>query len=404
MANSLTPTDVYAIVNAMSRQMFGSSALQAVDTTTFATVGETMLRTSKENTLDAFYAVMGPTIVAVRPYSSALRLIVQIPEEWGGISRKISFYAKGLQPSGNWNTNLNPNQLVDGQSVDHYVISKKYPLQINFCGIKTEEYEDTTFLHQLNVAFRSPEEFARFTEGKMVDIANDIETKTEADNTLLLLNAMGATYNTGATRSKVNLTAAFNAEFGTTYTTAQLLSTQFKEFMAYFVERVQGDIKLAAKRNELFHVYPARNDDAGNALVLPRHTPESLGRLLLYMPIIRRAEKEIFPSLFNDNYLKFEQFEGVEYWQSPLSGSEINVTPNQMDPTTGNSVDGANVNLEVVLGFYFDRDALAASLKYQSAMTTPINARGKYYNTYYSWAHCWKIDQTENMILYYMAD
>lgn len=40
---------------------------------------------------------------------------------------------------------------------------------------------------------------------------------------------------------------------------------------------------------------------------------------------------------------------------------------------------------------------------YESALTTPVNARGEYYNTYYHWSQNFKLDQTENMILYYMA-
>ena len=41
MANTFTPTDVYGIVNAMQKEMFGSEpTVQAIDTTTFGTVGE----------------------------------------------------------------------------------------------------------------------------------------------------------------------------------------------------------------------------------------------------------------------------------------------------------------------------------------------------------------------------
>ena len=44
MANTLTPTDVYAIVNAMAAEMYGANnSLQAVNTSTFATVGFTSL-------------------------------------------------------------------------------------------------------------------------------------------------------------------------------------------------------------------------------------------------------------------------------------------------------------------------------------------------------------------------
>ena len=54
MANTLTPVDVYAIVNAAAAEMYGSlSTLQAQDTSSFVSIGEYMLRTGYTNTLNA---------------------------------------------------------------------------------------------------------------------------------------------------------------------------------------------------------------------------------------------------------------------------------------------------------------------------------------------------------------
>lgn len=405
MANTFTPTDVYGIVNAMAADMFGgNNTLTAIDTTTFVSIGEHMLRAGYTNTLDALSHVIGRTVIAVRRYNGRFKLIMRTPAEWGGIERKISFYAKPLQPSGNYNTDLAPTQLDDGQSIDHYVISKKYPLELNFIGAKTLEYEDTTFIRQLRFAFTSEAAFSDFVAGKLVDIANDLESKIEAENRLMILNAIGATYNVGGTRQVVNLTSEFNTKYGTSYTTAQLLTTYLADFVAFMVARIQGDMELMRDRNELFHIYPARNDDAGNALQLLRHTPPEMRRLILYMPLIRDEEKNVFPSLFNESYLRLENYEGVEYWQNPNVPMGVDIEPNQLDVSTGQSDDGTQVQLDNVVGLLFDRDALEMSIKHENALTTPVNARGEYYNTYYHWTMAYKQDQTENMILYYMAD
>jgi len=404
MANSLTPTDVYAIVNAMSAEMFGDNAtLTAVNTSTFVTIGEHMLRNSATNTLDALSNVIGKTIYAVRRYNGRFKIIMKTPAEWGGIERKISFYAKGMQPSTDWNTNLAGTQLDDGQSVDMYKISKKYPLEINFAGIKTLQYDDTTFLYQLKAAFQNEQNFSDFVSAKLVDIANDLETKVEAENRLMILNAIGATYNVGTARQKVNLRAEFNAKYGTTYAVNDLLTTHLAEFVAFMVAKIEGDMELMRERNDLFHVYPARNDDSGNALVLPRHTPPEARRLVMFMPLIRDEMKSVFPALFNDSYLKLENYEGVEYWQNPNVPMAVSVTPNQLDVATGQSVNGTAVALDNVVGLLFDRDALAMSIKNEEALTSPVNSRGSYYNTTYHYAMNYKLDQTENMILYYIA-
>ena len=404
MANTLTPTDVYGIVNAMNQEMFGANAtIQALDTSSFVTVGEHMLRTGYTNTLDALSNVIGRTIFGVRRYNGKFKLIIKTAAEWGGIERKISYYAKPMQASGNYNTNVNATQLDDGSSIDPWVISKKYPLEINFCGVKTIEYQITVFASQLRLAFTSEQAFADFVAAMMVDVANDIESKVEAENRLQVINAIGATYDVGAPRSAVNLVTEYNAKYGTTLSATDLMTTNLADLMAFFVSRLEGDMKLMEERNELFHIYPARNDDSGNALQLLRHTPPQDRRLILYEPLFRDEQKNIFPSLFNTSYLAIENYTGVEYWQNVNDPMAVDIVPNELDVSTGESQNGNRVQISYVLGLLFDKDAIATSIKFESANSTILNPRGLYTNQFWHWACQYKLDQTENMILYYLA-
>ena len=406
MANTLTPTDVYAIVNAMAEEMYGvNNSLTAVNTSTFATVGEAMLRTGYENTVGALSVVIGRTIIAARPYRGKFRIIMKVPQEFGLITRKISFYSTNLEASTDFNTNLAGTQIVDGASIDPWTISKTYPLEINFVGLKVTQKNYTVFRYQLKQAFQSEANFASFVSGLLIQIANDLEVDMDAENRLQVLNAIGATYDVGGTRQAVNLTTEYNAFVGGgTYTTADLLTTQFEDFMKYFVMRLKGDMELMSEYNSLFHLTPAKNDDSGNALVLNRHTPPEMRRLLLFMPLIRQAESFIFPSLFDSSYLRLENFEGVEYWQNPNVPMGVDITPNELDIATGQSATGNQVQLDNVVGLLFDRDALATSVHVEDVITSPINNRGSYYNVTYHYGKDYQLDQTENMILYYMAD
>ena len=404
MANTFTPTDVYGIVNSMSNEMFGANnTITAMNTTTFVSVGEKMIAAGVTNTYNALSNVLFRTIYGVRRYNGKFKIMMKTPAEWGGIERKISFYAKGETASTNYNTDIAPAQLVDGASIDPWKISKKYPLEQNFIGAKTLQYEDTSFVAEIKFAFTSEAAFSDFVSAKLVDIANDFETKEDAENRLMVLNAIGATYNVGAPRQKVNLRAEFNAKYGTSYTVAQLMTTYLAEFVAFAVAKMKGDMELMYERNELFHIYPAKNDDNGNALVLPRHTAPEDRRLILYMPLIRDVETSVFPSLFNDSYVKLENYIGVEYWQNPNVPMGVSVTPNQLDVATGTSTDGNAVALDNVVGLLFDRDAMVTSIKHRSTLSTGVNPRGEYVNTVHHWTHCYKFDQTENMVLYYMA-
>ena len=403
MANTLTPTDVYGIVNAMAEEMYGANnTLTAFNTSTFATVGEAMLRTGYENTVGALSAVIGKTLIAARPYRGKFRVIMKVPQEFGLITRKISFYSTKLEESNDFNTNLNGTQLVDGASIDPWTITKTYPLEINFVGLKVKQKNYTVWRYQLKQAFQTESSFASFVSGLLIQIANDIEVEMDAENRLQVLNAIGATYNVGGARQKVDLVAAYNAFYGTSKTTSDLLGADFESFMKFFVMRLKNDMELMSEYNELFHVYPAKNDDGGNALVLNRHTPAADRRLLLYMPIMRQAESTIFPSLFDSSYLRIQDFEGVEYWQNPNVPEAVSVTPNQLNTTTGQSETGNAVALDHVIGLLFDKDALLTSVHIEDVLTSPVNNKGSYYNVTYHWGKDYQLDQTENMILYYL--
>ena len=405
MANTLTPQDVYAIVNAMSVEMYGANnTLTAFNTSSFATVGEAMLRTGYENTVNALSVVIGRSIIAARPYRGKFRIIMRVPEEYGLITRKISFYSTKLEQATDFNTNLAATQIVDGASIDPWTITKTYPLEINFAGIKVTQKNYTVFRYQLKQAFANAGAFGDFVSGLLTQIANDIEVMMDAENRLQVLNAIGATYNVGAPRQVVNLTTEFNAFYGTSYTTAQLLSTYFDDLMKFFVMRIKGDMELMSEYNELFHIYPAKNDDGGNALTLNRHTPPEARRLLIYMPRVRQAEATIFPSLFDSSYLRISDYVPIEFWSNPNVPESVSVTPNQLNTTTGQSETGSAVALDHVFALLFDRDALATSIHVEDVLTSPVNNKGSYYNVTYHWAKDYIFDQTENMILYYLAD
>lgn len=404
MANVLTPVDVYTIVNDMSKNMFGSNALTAVDTSSFVTVGESMLRSGVENTLNALGLVVGRTVAAVRPYDGMFRLSEFTDDSWGAIQRKISYFWDGTEQATDWNTDKAPQQLRDGESVDMYKIHKRYPLEIRFCGLKVLQKSYTTWLYQLERAFKSEAEFSAFFVGQATEVRNELNMIREAENRLTVLNAIGATYNTGAAASKRNLTALYNAEFGTKYTTAQLLTTYIKSFTEFFIETLKNDMDMLKGNHDMYHLTPAKTDDAGNTLKLLRHTPMEYQRLYLYKPLVRKTETRVMSEIFNDNYLKFPQYEGVMYWQNPSSPAEVKVTPNQFKLADGSAETGKAVDIKQVVGLLYDRDAIGTHYHIDRVLTTPVNAKGAYYNTVYHWAKDHQLDQTENMILYYMED
>lgn len=411
----LTPKDCYALINAIAAEATGQDGtLTAIDSSTFVSVGESILRSGTENTLNALSIVLGRTFVAVRPYKAKLNIINTIDTGlFANRMRKISYYSRYAQPSGAFNTDLYVNHAMgydngnnSGSSVGSmWEQNAPIPLEMNFGGSSVWDDCTTIYEKQLQVAFRDESEFAKFVSGIMVEKGNDLETQKEAFNRATLLNFMAGIYDMNAvTGGAIDMTAGFNAwNGGTTYTRSQLLSTYRKEFLGFLVATIKKLSNTLTNRSIKYHWSPSKTIN-GVTYELLRHTPKDKQKLILYRPFIIDAESLVLPEIFNDEYLKIANYESVDFWQDEAVPAGINVTPaipDTSDPTTQTA--GATVALDYVLGVLYDEDALLTDYQFEGAFTTPIEARKLYRNTFWHYRKNSINDFTENGILLYMG-
>lgn len=415
MARSLTPRDCYALINLMVKEATGQdSTIQAVDPSTFVSVGETILNTGYENTLNAISMVLGRTMMAVRPYKAKLYLINALNSGlYANRIRKISYYAREAEASGAFNTQLYTNHAMGydngnnagSSTASMWVQNQPVPLELNFAGSSTWQDSTTVYEWQLQQAFRDESSFASFVSGILTEKANDIESQKEAFNRITMLNFMAGIYDLNAvTGGAINLTAAFNAKFGTSKLTNDLLTTDFKEFLEFFVSTVKTISDTLTNRSKKYHWSPAKVIDGVNYYLL-RHTPKAKQRFLLNAGFWRDAESRVMPEIFNEQYLDINNFEAIEFWQNEFEPTKISVTPaipDISDPTEQTA--GSAVTLSYVLGLIYDEDALMTDYQLDTVNTTPLEARKGYRNTWYTFRKNAINDFTENGVLLYMAD
>ena len=421
MARRLAPKDCYALMNSLVKEAIGAdSTIQAVDTSSFVSAGESVLSTGTENVLNSLAMVVGRRMVAVRPYNAPLRLINAI--DTGVYSDRIlkdSFYSRWAQPSGAFNTDLFTNLATGftaGENIggspaapqstkSQWEQNLPVPMEFNFAGRNTWQDCSTIPEIQLQQAFRSEADFSDFVTGYMMERANDLESQKEAYNRMTLLNYMAGIYDMSADMpgSAVDLTAAFNAEFGTSYTAAQLMTTYLKEFMEFFTARVKIDSDRMTNRSVNYHWSPAKQIDGVDYYLL-RHTPKSKQKLFLYAPMFSKVQSYVFPEIFNPQYLQIENYEGVNFWQNENDPMAISVTP--AIPDTANPAAqkaGSAVTLDNVVGVLFDEDALMIDYQLDTALSTGVEARKHYRNVWYTYAKNSICDFTEKGILYYLG-
>lgn len=394
--NSYTPQDSYTLINAVAKQATGRSDLVATDTSSFVSVGETLLRTGVENTLNALSTVFAYTYFSNEKYTGKLATIEQTSGQWGAITREITVLSQDAEASEDWNTDLNGNQLADGNAVDMYKIKKPKALELKFYGTKLLQRHITRFRDQLAQAFSSEGEFMRFYESVMIEFRNDIETDRESERRATMLNFMAGL---SAMGQSVDLVAEYNTKNGTTLTRKDLLTSKKADFMAFVVARIKLDSERLTERSSLYHANITGYPD------ILRFTRKENQRLLMYSGFWIDSTTQVLPWTFSDKELQIENKELVNWWQSASNDTAIKITPSILDTATGNAkVADAEVDLPYVLGLLYDRRAMGVQFQFDYASSTPFNSAGGYWNMFvHSRKNFWN-NFTHNGILYILGE
>lgn len=394
--NSLTPVDVYKIVNDMNKQMFGSKEIEVIDATSFVSVGEKMLSSGTENIMNAMAVTFMTNYFPNTPYIGKVRIIDETSERWGAITLETIPLHQDEEASEDTNTDLNTTQFNDGNTVDMYKIKKPKVVQLKFYGTKKEQNHITRLDDQLSQAFRSAEEFSNFYVSVMTEYRNDIEQAMEAGRRLAICNYIAGLSAMGL--YEVDLTKEYNTEHGTTYTGLQLRTTQAKDFVPWFVAYVQNLSDCLTERSTLYHANFTGQD-------ILRFSPKEYQKFIMLNSFWKQAQTSVLSAAFNEKYLKIADVEFVNYWQSIKDPEQIKIKPNILDLATGESKDAtSNVELPYVLGCIFDRRAVGVNYQFTKTITTPVNAAGDYYNTYVHYRKNYWNNYTHNGVVFVMGE
>lgn len=420
MARTYTPRDAHAVVNLINAELTGQDAsLTQVTTDNFVSTGETIMSYPTENVYNALSIVLLRTLIAARSLDEDLLIMNALDTGmYSSRLRKISYLSRTAKASGDFNTQLYTNLeagFTNGQNLDSNGVPQStksqweqcpvVPVEINFGGSSVWEHGITWYKDQAKNAFQDEASFNRFWEGALVENANDIKRQKSAYRRAILLNFIAGMYDLQSSGTIVkNLTALFNAKYGTSYTTAQLKTTYYKEFLAFFVATFKTDSKNIAKSSMNYHVNISKTIN-GETYNLLRHTPRNRQRVILYEPMFIDAQANVLPEIFNPQYLDIDtQYEGLLWWQNENVPEAISVVPSITNYTTGLQETGTAVALDHVVGLLYDEDALMSNFQLDDVNTTNLEARKRFRNTWFSMARGGINDFTEKAILYVMED
>ena len=389
--NDLGFNQLATILNAIQQQATGQSAPVATDTSSFVTVGQTVLKTGYEPMLNAISQVLGRTIFSIRPYDRKFKGLEVDSQRWGNHVRKITPLDKPFEED-------DRIKLVDGQSIDPFVVNKPDAIQTNFYGENVYQKSLSLFRDQLDTAFQGPEQFGSFVSMIMQNASDLIEQAHEDMARMTLANLIGAkkiyqdTVDTTGTHV-VNLLTEYNTYAGTTLTAATVKQpANFEPFIKWAYAFIKTVSDKMTERSNLYHYNFGKN--------IARHTPKRDQRLFIYSPEINNVEASVLSSVFHPDEVsnKIDITERVNFWQGIKSGGNVNVTPSYVN-ALGASTTGTAQSLDYVFAVLMDREAAGVTMVNQWSDSI-WNPRGGYSNLYWHFTDRYYNDFSENAVIF----
>lgn len=386
-ANELSINQVSTFLNAVVKQATGNTALTAVDGKNFATVAQLPLKIGYDPVISAISQVLSSTIFSIRPYSRKFKGINVSNQKFGNITRKLNI------ADSDW-TDDDRQKLVDGSSIDMYVVKKPTVLQTNFYGANAFQRQTTIFKDQLDVAFSSQEEFGRFISMLMSNVSDMIEQGHESMARMCILNYVGGKLaNEDEANNRIHLLTEYNELTGLTLNNKDVYKPEnFPSFMKFVVARIKSISNLMTERSEKFHTNVTGKD-------IMRHTPLSKQKLYLLAPQQYLTETSVLSDLFNDKYMKMTDLELVNFWQNIDKPSDIDIKPIYMDKTGSLKQPTTSIKESNLFGVIFDEEALGYTTVNSWSAPTPFNARGGYHNIFWHYTDRYWNDFTENGVV-----
>lgn len=392
---SVNPVEhVTTQINSLLAQATTPGGIASVNTAAFVTQAQHVLDVGYDVVLGAISQVLSQTIFASRPYTQIFPSLYADARRWGNRVRKVNYVDDAFTAD----VRIDSTVMVDGGSVDPWVIRKPKVVEMNYYGVSDYSDQTTIFTDQLDMAFSGPEELTRFFAGLMQEINNKHQQAEEEFARGVVANGIAAKCHadTGNVR---HLITEYNA-----YTGASLTSTTYKDpanignFARWFAGWIKTLSGFMRERSTLYHINPTIGGTVQN---IKRHTPADMQRIFINTAELNQASTRVLTDAFNEEYLRTATYEPVNFWQSIKDGEhmKINATASYIDYTGAEQTTSNPVVVDGILGVVFDRDFTGYTRVNNFIRSTPINAKGGYSNTFWGWRFRYWQDLTENCVV-----
>lgn len=386
--NDLSFNQVATLLNAITSQATGQTELTPTNTNEFVSLATTALKTGYDPLATAISQVLSWTIFSERPYTAKFKGLKVSNQQYGNIVRKLNIADKPAKEDARFN-------LVDGAVVAPSMFSVNKPeiLQTNFYGANVFSRDYTLYKDQLDCAFRSPDEFQRFISMVVRNTQDKIEQDRENLARATLANFIGGIAAENNDDRVVHLLTEYNAATGKALTNVTVYEPEnFPAFMAWVYARIGEISELMTERSQKFQTIVNNKN-------INRHTPAAFQRLYLSTAKMLQYDSMVLANAFHDNYLKYADFERVNFWQSIDDRQTINVKASYLGADGLIKTQESAAKVENIFGIIFDDEALGFTEVNEWSQPSPFEASGGYTTFWYHFTLRFWNDYTEKAVL-----
>ena len=366
----MTTNQIYTIVNSIVDQAIGDSGIVATDTQGLVSLGNVVLdsSTNTEAFLNTLAQRIGRTIYRFRAYNNKFTDMIVSDMEWGAILQKIRVEMPVAESDEMYG-------LTDGVAVDHYVVAKPKAHQKLFVTRTPYQFKITIQRETLKEAFLSAEAMGAFIALVFGEVRNAIELSLENLGRLTMCAAISEATAT----QTIDLVTDYNADTGSTLTAATAMHSA--DFLRYAIYRINNVVDMMQDMSVLYC-------DG----ILPTFTNLENMRVKVLSKFQRRLETMVDYAAFHEQFTKIDrQYTTVNFWQAEQDPDEINIKK----PSDGSAFNETNI-----VAVIHDREAFGIYQIDETALTTPINAAGAYYNQYWHEKQGRFVDTAENLVVF----
>ena len=378
MPNQIEVNQIYDLCNQIFQQMTGRTDIAAVDSASLVAMGNEVSNLGKNDLwLNTLARRIGLTIDTYRVYRNSFSDLYRTQVEWGALVQKLTVEMPDAVADDMYKVGQ-----MNGQALDHYIINNPKAKQKIFDKETPYSFFITMQEKMLTEAFLNAGAMASFVNQVFGKVQNKIEVVLEDLARVALVNMMCNL----STKQEIKLVTLYNSKTGST------LNPQTALFDPAFMRFAIGMMNNIASKLETMSVL--FNTDGYD-----RFTPKSEQRFYVLADFITQLETVVQYAAFNPQYVNKSVDIAVPYWQGVKEGDDVNDIA-VLSKVIGKVDSKVDKTIENVVGVLFDREAIGTFRQEEKVLTTPVNARGAYYNTFWHEKQMWFNDMSENVVIF----